>query len=257
MRWLIGIDDTDNLDSRGTGYRARCLLATLEETGVAKGIGITRHQLLVDDRVPYTSHNSSACLEVTSDCAREELREACAGFLLDDAADGSDVGLCIARPEQADALIDWGLRAKTELVNQGGARGLARRLGVHLEGLTGTEDGVIGSLAAVGLFAHGNDGRYIWRRSLRELKGHTVQVERLRSATGIEHFAALGEGVAFEFLSPAPSDEIALGDWARPVRIDGHCVLLLESGNQLSSSPHHHGVPYACPEKSRVKALRP
>ena len=60
----IGIDDTDNLTSRGTGSRARELIELLEEKKLAKGLAVTRHQLLVDDRVPYTSHNSSACLVV-------------------------------------------------------------------------------------------------------------------------------------------------------------------------------------------------
>ena len=41
------------------------------------------------------------------------------------------------------------------------AREVAVRTHLHLEGLGGTEDGVIGALAAVGLLAGGDDGRVI------------------------------------------------------------------------------------------------
>ena len=56
---LIGLDDTDNAVSRGTGYLARTLLGELARRG-CRPIGVTRHQLLLDARIPYTSHNSSA-----------------------------------------------------------------------------------------------------------------------------------------------------------------------------------------------------
>ena len=62
MYYYIGIDDTDNLESRGTGHRARQLGTGLQNAGIARLISITRHQLLVHKDIPYTSHNSSACL---------------------------------------------------------------------------------------------------------------------------------------------------------------------------------------------------
>ena len=78
----IGIDDTDNLDTRGTGFRARQLADRLCEDKLAQIIGVTRHQLLVDDRVPYTSHNSSACIAVRPDCDTATLMDYCRCFLL-------------------------------------------------------------------------------------------------------------------------------------------------------------------------------
>jgi len=60
---LIGIDDTDNETSPGTGRVAQQLLGDLVGSGLAAAHGATRHQLLVDPRVPYTTHNSSACLQ--------------------------------------------------------------------------------------------------------------------------------------------------------------------------------------------------
>jgi hypothetical protein len=52
-------------------------------------------------------------------------------------------------------------RCQQEVVGQKEARQLAARFGLHLEGLGGTEDGVIGALAAVGLVADGDDGRVV------------------------------------------------------------------------------------------------
>ncbi len=54
--WLIGIDDTDNLESRGTGFRARQLAQQLQQRGLARLRGVTRHQLFVSPEIPYTSH---------------------------------------------------------------------------------------------------------------------------------------------------------------------------------------------------------
>ena len=78
MRYLIGVDDTDNLESRGTGHRVRQLANCLAQQELAQPLGITRHQLLVDPRIPYTSHNSSACLLVDANETRvNDLWEAC------------------------------------------------------------------------------------------------------------------------------------------------------------------------------------
>ncbi len=52
QKWLIGIDDTDNLESRGTGHRVRWLGDLLAREDLADIKGITRHQLLVDPRIP-------------------------------------------------------------------------------------------------------------------------------------------------------------------------------------------------------------
>src|SRR5512147_187291 len=97
MRYLIGLDDTDNLESRGTGHHARQLANSLSSSGLAEVEGITRHQLLVDPRIRYTSHNSSACLTVVAQPDRlSVLIEAGCEFLTNNSAPGSDAGLCVA-----------------------------------------------------------------------------------------------------------------------------------------------------------------
>lgn len=223
MRVLIGVDDTDNLESRGTGHRVRQLAAALDETGAAAIHGITRHQLLVDPRIPYTSHNSSACL--TGDCVPNRLAEMvafCRDFLLRESAPGSDAGLCVSAWEQVTAEVQtWGARAKTEVLTQPEATALAARVGAHLEGLTGTGGGVIGALAAVGLHVAGNDGRYLWLRGLRELRG-VYTVTQLCAQVRID-------GVETESGEAVPADaRIDIGEWPRPIRRAGRARLLVE-----------------------------
>ena len=81
ITYLIGIDDTDNLESRGTGFLSRSMGEAITVSGLGITGGITRHQLLFDPRVPYTSHNSSACLEVTTS-KPDELWEFMMDFLV-------------------------------------------------------------------------------------------------------------------------------------------------------------------------------
>src|SRR5690242_12631799 len=97
---LIGIDDTDNLQSRGTGFLAQRLLASLEEEGLGSGAGATRHQLLVDPRIPYTSHNSSACIcwNGGPEPRVDEIVRRCGELLEAESAPGSDPGLIVVTP---------------------------------------------------------------------------------------------------------------------------------------------------------------
>ena len=89
MRILIGIDDTDNKDSRGTGFLSRQLAKRIQEQDLGKVKGISRHQLYVHPDIAYTSQNSSACLDVYSE-KKEELEFFCAQFLKESAAVGDD-----------------------------------------------------------------------------------------------------------------------------------------------------------------------
>ena len=130
---LIGIDDTDNLETHGTGRRARQLGEVLAADGLAEIDGITRHQLLIDPRIPYTSHNSSACLLVrTTDDRLPDLIAAARWFLLRESAPGSDAGLCVADRSQITVTQqDFGQRAKREVLTIDQARDCAQRAGLR------------------------------------------------------------------------------------------------------------------------------
>lgn len=157
---FLGLDDTDTLDSPGTNQLARRLVAALP-AGFRGGL-ILRHQLLFDSRIPYTSHNGSASITIQAEpgadpagllaVVRREIR--------DWYVPGSDPGLCLAE-SVPPVVMDFGLRCQREPVTQAEARRIARGAGVVLEGFGGTEDGVIGALAAVGLRAAEQDGRVI------------------------------------------------------------------------------------------------
>ncbi len=223
MRALIGIDDTDNAESRGTGYHARQLGAWLAEAGKARVLGITRHQLLQSAEIAYTSHNSAACLVIEVDAGIDAVLSAqCAGFVQAISAEGSDAGLCVAGWRAVGpAIEDFGARAKAEVVRRQAALDLAASAALSLMGLTGSQDGVIGALAAVGLRHRGRDGRFVWLPGLRELKG-VYSVKRLRSITGIDRVEA-GGGTSL----PGAS-RVDVGDWPRPVMRDGRVVWLVE-----------------------------
>lgn len=170
MIYFIGMDDTDNATSRGTGNLARQVAACLSEN--FEIIGVVRHQLFYDPRVPYTKNNSSATILLTAEEAvdMEAVFRRVKECMLADFQPGSDPGLCVAA-EVPEEITSFGLRAKRELVTQEEARQLARKYGILLEGLGGTEGGVIGALASVGLSASGDDGRYVLVGHMRDLSG--------------------------------------------------------------------------------------
>ena len=159
----VGIDDTDTLETQGTNQLARAVVRRLGAT--AEDAMIVRHQLLFDPRVPYTSHNGSASIllkscPVTSALELRDLIHELRHGVQSWYVDGSDPGLCVATEVQR-AVVEFGRRCQREVVTQEEARDLAARHGIHLEGLGGTEQGVIGALAAVGLAAGADDGRVV------------------------------------------------------------------------------------------------
>jgi tRNA(Ile2) C34 agmatinyltransferase TiaS len=161
MSWLVGIDDTDTSDTPGTNKLALHLADQLSESLRARLI--VRHQLLVDPRVPYTSHNGcvSLLLETLFE-GPDKLADMLAPEIVAWCPQGSDPGLCIANSDSVGAaIVQFGQLCQEEVVDQGDARRAAAESGLHLECLGGTGDGVIGALAAVGLLATRNDGRIL------------------------------------------------------------------------------------------------
>jgi hypothetical protein len=180
---LIGIDDTDNDTSPGTGQLARRLSSEIQHRG-AKPLGITRHQFLVDDRIPYTSHNSGACIAVDWEGDIGELNFAIE-LIRQWAADGSDPGICIIDQSVVPSdVMKWGWAATCEVLFKQAGIDLARSHGINLHPLGGTGDGIIGALASVGLRADGNEGRFLDLPGLRML-GDVVGIGEL-SEIGIQ-----------------------------------------------------------------------
>ncbi len=235
MHYYIGIDDTDNLESRGTGHRARQLGTMLQEAGIASLISITRHQLLVHKDIPYTSHNSSACLLMDCDPAKEaELITFCRDFLLRESAPGSDAGLCIASSAVINQGIEnWGKNAKKIVLNKHLAHELANLHHIFLEGLTGEKIGVIGALAAVGLRHAGNDGRVLWLPLLRETEGFFTSME-LKNRLTVDKITTK-EGIEI-----SNNDTIKAVNWIRPVMRDKEITLIVEQADDHEQYKWQH-----------------
>lgn len=223
MHYYIGIDDTDNLESRGTGHRARQLGTMLEEAGIGRLICITRHQLLVHKDIPFTSHNSSACLLMDCDPVKEAgLTAFCRDFLLRESASGSDAGLCIASSSGIHQDIEnWGKNAKKIVLNKPLAHELASLHTIFLEGLTGEKIGVIGALAAVGLRHAGNDGRVLWLPKLRETEG-------IFTSTDLKARLTVDRVTTKEGIEIPDNDTIKADTWIRPVMLDNKITLIVE-----------------------------
>ncbi len=244
MRYLIGIDDSDNKESRGTGYNSRQLAKHLEDHDVAMVNGITRHQLFVHPDIPYTSQNSSACLDVIADDFNI-LKGHSRSFMVDAGAEGSDVGLCIIHWDSiSEDVINWGLDAKKRVLTLKNAELLASYSDIYLEGLLGTRDGMIGALAAVGLRRSGNDGRFIWlkgSRNIRDIENGIYTIDYLTCEIGVDVIQF--EDQAIE----NPDDKVFLNNWARPVLKDYKAVLLVE--NEKNNKYYD----WKCSEKSAVR----
>jgi len=221
MTLYLGIDDTDTRESRGTGRLARMIAAELARTYTVAGV--TRHQLFVHPAVPYTSHNSSAVIHIqeAENGVAADVFATAKELMLADFIEGSDPGICVAADRNIESdLHRFGLSAKSSIVTQGEARSLARRAGLLLEGLGGTEDGVIGALAGIGLAASGNDGRFVQKGTTRDLRGSQTIAAIL--ASGVDRVetregTAVGEGT------------VALRKFPKPALVGGKAVLFVES----------------------------
>ncbi|MBI1880443.1 MAG: ABC transporter substrate-binding protein [Chloroflexi bacterium] len=215
----IGMDDTDILDSPGTGHLARDIAAVLAECWPL--VGITRHQLLNDPRVPMTARNSANVihLEVEENALNlSQVADEVAALMLARFQPGSDPGLCVA-VDLPLLAVEFGYRAKTTLVTQEEARRLADTHQLILRALGGTGGGIIGALAAAALASTGEDGRFISVGQIRELRG--VQPVEAIMAAGISGVRTLAGQVV-------SSGMIETGDKIRPALVGGDAVLLVE-----------------------------
>lgn len=182
MNCLLCIDDTDEKGGPGTGHLLQAICEKIEGKGWGRCSAISRHQLFVDDAIPYTSHNSALCCEVRlSHTSLQDLIAFCGAYLEENGAPGSDPGLCVTAVDpdtEFPQLIDFGRRAKRTVLTKEDAYGLAGHLGIHLSEHGGTGQGVVGALAGAGLRLSGNDGRFRgWYHLGRE--GEQCRVEEL------------------------------------------------------------------------------
>ncbi len=216
----VGIDDTDTLDTPGTNQLARALVARLR--GRYDCVLIVRHQLLTDPRVPCTSKNGSASilLEPSGCLDRDHLIGELRAGMREWFVPGSDPGLCVTSrvPQPVTA---FGQRCQSQFIRQAEARALAAEHEIFLEGLGGTEDGVIGALAAVGLAAAGDDGRVVHI-------GHWP--DDLAGPQSLATLQARGVVVRTFAGDQVTQGVVDVGKHLRPNRRAGRIVLYVEPG---------------------------
>lgn len=223
---LIGIDDTDNDRSPGTGRLARQLSSECERRGM-QPLGVTRHQFLLDPAIPYTSHNSGACIAVAGNDGIEAV-DFVFDFVAQSAAEGSDPGVCIA---QADAvlpcIVEFANAATNKVLKMKDAFSVAKAGSVVLRGLGGSHQGVIGALASVGLRREGNKGRFIDLPGLRELPNYV----------NAQTYDKIGITLQYKTncRKPTPRDTYDTLGWVRPRLTDGKAVLIVEWSEQKNA----------------------
>jgi hypothetical protein len=135
--------------------------------------------------------------------------------------EGSDPGLCVALSVPSEVMA-FGRRCQAEIVGQAEARHLAAACGLHLEGLGGTEDGVIGALAAVGLAAGRDDGRVVQLGTWPDDLSGPAEVAAIR-ARGVE-LRQVDSG------EPVTDGWVDVGKRLRPNYRAGRVVLFVTPG---------------------------
>jgi hypothetical protein len=210
MRVYVGFDDTDVAGAdRGTGKLARWFAEKLPE-GI-QFYGVVRQQLPMLDGIPYTSHNSSACLilDDVEPSQVDELIELGSAHIREHFLEGSDPGLCVAAVQDSAAndLMEFGRQASSRIVSQHEAMTAAQSW--HLSGHGGSNDGIIGAAAGVGLTVAGWSGRFIEFNGLRAF-APVVAVAALESR-GIRV-------LSIDRNAPAPGydDLVDTRGWLRP-----------------------------------------
>lgn len=238
MLIYLGFDDTDDHDSpMGTGRLVREFAQLLPEGFDLRGI--VRHQLPRLRDIPFTSNNSSACalIDMRDGMSAETLLELATRHLVTHCAPGSDPGLCLAREEAVTPeIVEFGKQATAAKLTQGEAMHSAHS--VELLGLGGTNDGIIGALAAVGLTRFGWCGRFIEYGKLRDLPNPLTVGDLF--ATGIDVVS-----VDRDPLVPRPGDIVENAAWLRPSLWGGRPVLQVRASGAGVWEPAHGKRPKA------------
>jgi hypothetical protein len=232
VRFYVAFDDTDVLGAeRGTGKVGRWFEDELPPS--CRLWGVLRQQLLVDDAIPYTSHNSAAvCVidvagEVDAEELADDLAERAVAHLERNWMDGSDPGLCVAWDgcPALPRLIAFGHLATVEVVTMAEAYNAAG--GAHLSGHGGHEHGVIGAAAGVGLTVEGWSGRFIeYRGNGRALRDYPDPVRVADLTAAAMTVVALDRDAPV----PLPNEQVVTNGWLRPRLWGGRPVLPVERG---------------------------
>lgn len=230
MKAYVCFDDTDILGAeRGTGK-----LAKMYEKQLPAGCSlwaIVRQQFPVEDGIPYTSHNSSACVvvEAPDESYREALIATATEHVEKWMYEGSDPGLCVAfeTDDGFGPLLDFARQAQVRIVTQ--AEAIEAAAPFHLSGHGGTNDGIIGAAAGVALTHWGWTGRFLEYAPAR-LRTFVDEA----SVQAVEDTGVMIVTLDRNVVQPKPADIIEFDGWLRPVMIGGRpCLPLTKTAEGL------------------------
>jgi len=221
MRIYLGFDDTDTEDAdRGTGKLARWFENQLPDD--CRMSGVLRQQLLVHEDIPYTSHNSAACVVIDAPDATffDIIIDRASQHVQQYYLEGSDPGICAAIDGDSalSELMQFGRECTQKVLTQKDALYAARQ--VHLSGHGGTNDGIIGAAAAVGLTATGWSGRFIERDGLRKIPA-------IISVRDIDTLGIKVVSLDRDASVPKPEEMIITKNWVRPRLLGREPVLIV------------------------------
>lgn len=236
LKLLICIDDTDNLESRGTGSIASEIKEIIEnEYKNPQTSFITRHQLLLHKDIEYTSHNSSMAFECTVDALDyDRIEERITHYVRDESADGSDPGIAILKIDKISnqekiELIDYGFACKNIVLNKQLAYDKAGKYNIYLKELGGDGTGVIGALAGIGLRLSKNDG---------EIKGCVGKFEKdkvYKIKDLLEH-KDIDEVVSLDDQQPKEDDRVKISWRVKQIIRNGKRSVLVKREGDLWTS---------------------
>ncbi|AHV95546.1 hypothetical protein [Paenibacillus sabinae] len=225
MRILVSIDDTDNFTTKGikgTGDLAKNIARAIKANGWGTSSRITRHQLLLHEDIPYTSHNSSMCFEAEIDPQYlQAVIDFGARHLETESEPEADPGLCVVVPERLESperLINYGYLAKREVLDKDGAYALAAELGINLSEHGGTGQGIIGAMAGAGLRLGGNDGSFKDKHKVGE-PGTLLTAAELCTLAGVDGIRSLDGDVL------DGEATVVLGNMVKSVLCEGRAVI--------------------------------
>jgi len=196
---------------------------------------ISRHQLYIHADIPYTSHNSSMCFEADiaiEECMLQNVIDCLAQYLEENAAIGSDPGLCVvytAKLNKRHEFMAFGYQAKKTILTKNDAYKLAEQCHIHLTEHGGDGLGVIGALAGAALRFGGNDGRY---------KGHInvgINQDNMLVADLLQH-PEIDRVCSLDGYYLKPEEEVFITERIKTVRRNGEAILLVEQYQTESHS---------------------
>ena len=181
MTIYVGIDDTGNAESVGTGKFARIIAGKISKKYPV--YGVTRHQFYVHPDINFSLHNFGAVIHVdTEEEHVDDIFEIVKEMMQDNFNEDSNPGLAVAHESRiSPAVVAYGKDAKETVLTSKRAWNLALNSNIQLESIGRNANGVIGAIAGLGLASTKNDGRFLQIGKIRKLKG-PQPVEKLIAA---------------------------------------------------------------------------